>query len=169
VSREFGEELGWCLIVETAQAGAIVIGNKAVEVGVAFGMIEKPAVMGGTVFRHAPEMLATAAVEAFNHAVGLRTEGPGEAVGDGALDTELVEGVGSRGFVVRFFFLIDGEPIGEFGPVVGQDGVDCQREAGEEAFEEGGCGSGPAIGEDFEINKTGGAIDRDPSLRWGRL
>src|SRR5260221_636130 len=42
------------------------------EVGVAFGMVEKAAVVGGTVFRHPVEMLAEASVEALDHAVGLR-------------------------------------------------------------------------------------------------
>jgi len=42
--------------------------------------------------------------------------------------------------------------------------VDLEREAGEES----GGGGGPAIGEDFETNKAGGAVDGDPSLRRGR-
>ena len=65
-------------------------------------------------------------------------------------------------------FLIDGEAVGELGAVVGQDGVD--REAVEKALDnKAGGGGGAAIGEDFEIDKAGRAIDRDPSLRWGRL
>jgi transposase InsO family protein len=35
-------------------------------------MVEKAAVVGGTVFRHPVEMLAEASVEALDHAVGLR-------------------------------------------------------------------------------------------------
>jgi hypothetical protein len=61
-------------------------------------------------------------------------------------------------------FFVD-EAVGELGAVVGQDGVDLEREA----VEESGGGDGPAIREDFEIDKAGGAVDRDPSLRWGRL
>jgi hypothetical protein len=53
--------------------------------------------------------------------------------------------------------------------VVGQDGVDLEREAVEKALDKAGGGGGAAVGEDFEIDKAGGAIDRDPSLRWGRL
>ena len=41
VSREFSEELGGCLVIETSQAGAIVIGDEGVEVGIAFGMVER--------------------------------------------------------------------------------------------------------------------------------
>jgi hypothetical protein len=38
VSREISEEFGGCLIAEASQAGAIVIGDKGVEIGIAFGM-----------------------------------------------------------------------------------------------------------------------------------
>ena len=54
-------------------------------------------------------------------------------------------------------------------PLSVQDGVDREREAVEKALEKTGRRGGPAIGENFEIDKAGGAIDRDPSLRWGRL
>jgi len=169
VSREFSDELGRCLIVEASQPGAIVIGDEAVEVGIAFGMVVKAAVVGGAVLRHAVEMFAEAAVEAFDHAVGLRPERLGEAVNDGALGAKPVERVLAGGFVVGFGFLVDGKAVGEFGAVVGQDGVDREREAVEKALEKTGRRGGPAIGENFEIDKAGGAIDRDPSLRWGRL
>ena len=75
MSREFSEEFGGRLIVKASQAGAIVVGDEGVEIGVAFGMVEKAAVVGGAVLRHAAEMLAEAAVEALDHAVGLRAEG----------------------------------------------------------------------------------------------
>src|SRR5690242_10838155 len=93
VSREFSEEFGGCLVVEASQSGAVVIGDEGVEVGVAFGMVEKAAVVGGAVLRHAAEMLAHAAFEALDHAVGLRPEGLGEAVGDGARGAGAVERV----------------------------------------------------------------------------
>src|SRR4051794_18707317 len=63
VSREFSEEFGRCLVIEASQAGAIVVGDEGVQVGVAFAMVEKAAVVGGAVLRHAAEMLAEAAVE----------------------------------------------------------------------------------------------------------
>jgi hypothetical protein len=94
VSREFSEEFGGCLVIEASQACAIVVGDKSVEVGVAFGMVEKVAVVGGTVLRHTVEMLAEASVEALDHAVGLRREGLREAVGDGAPGADPVEGGG---------------------------------------------------------------------------
>ena len=43
VSREFSEELGGCLVIETSQAGVIVVGDEGVEVGVAFGVVAKAA------------------------------------------------------------------------------------------------------------------------------
>jgi hypothetical protein len=75
-----------------------------------------------------------------------------------------VERVLAGGPALGFGFFVD-EAVGELGAVVGQDGVDLEREA----VEESGGGDGPAIREDFEIDKAGGAVDRDPSLRWGRL
>jgi hypothetical protein len=161
VSREFSEEFGGCLVVEASQAGAIVVDDEDVEVGVAFGMVEKAAMVGGAVLRHPAQMLAEASVEAFDHAVALRPEGLGEAVGDGALGADAIEGMVARRFVVRFSLFVDGEAVGELGAVVGQDGVDRKREAGKEAREETGGGLGAAIGEDFEIDKAGGAVDRD--------
>jgi hypothetical protein len=95
----------------------------------------------------------------------LRPEGLGEPVGDGARGADPVEGVVARGSVLGFCLLVDGEAVGELGAVVGQGGVDLERETGEES----GGGGGPAIGEDFETDKAGGAVDGDPSLRWGRL
>ena len=85
------------------------------------------------------------------------------------LDADPVEGVVARGSALGFCLLVDGEAVGELGAVVGQNGVDRERKAIEKAIEESSGGGGPAIGEDFEIDKAGGAVDRNPSLRWGRL
>ena len=67
-----------------------------------------------------------------------------------------------------------GKAVGEFGAVVGQDGVDFEREAAEEAREKTGGGGGPAIGEDFEIDKASGAFDCDigiaaPAVEWRQV
>ena len=97
MSRKFSKELGRSLVVETSQTGAIVAGDESVEAGIAFGMAEKAAVVGGAVLRHPGKMLAEAAVEALDHAVGLRPEGLGEPVGDGARGADPGKGVvGSR-------------------------------------------------------------------------
>jgi hypothetical protein len=69
VSREFSEEFGGCLIIEASQAGAIVIGDEGLEVGVAFGVVEKAAVMSGAVLRHAAEVVTEAAVKALDHTI----------------------------------------------------------------------------------------------------
>ena len=168
MSREFSEEFGGRLVVEAAQAGVVVIGDEGVEVGIAFGMVEKAAVMGGAVLRRAAEVLAEAAVEALDHCVGLRPERPGEAVGDGMPGADPVEGMPARGFVVGLGFFVDGEAVGELGAVVGEGGVDLEREAVAEAFEEGGRGFGSAIGQDFEIDKASGAVDGDPGFTPGQ-
>ena len=166
MSREFSEEFGGRLIVEASQAGAIVVGDEGVEVGVAFGVVEEAAVMSGAVLRHAAEVVAEAAVEALDHAVGLRPEGPGEAVIDAMAGAECGRRLPPRGLSWGFALFVDGEAVGEFGApgfprqaVVGQDGVDREREAVEKALEEGGGGGGAAIGQDFEIDKAGGTID----------
>lgn len=91
MSREFSEELRGRLIVEASQAGAIVVGDEGVEIGVAFGVVEEAAVMSGAVLRHAAKVVAEAAVEALDHAVGLRPEGPGEAMIDAMAGTGAVE------------------------------------------------------------------------------
>jgi hypothetical protein len=161
VSREISEEFGGGKIAEASQASAIVIGDKGVEIGVTFGVIAEPAVVSGPVWRHAVEMVTQAAVKALDHAVGLRSKGAGEAVRDGALDASKIKGMGARRLVFWLAFLVDGEAVSELGAVVGQDGMNHQREAVEEAGQEGGGGIGPAIGQDFKVDEAGGAVDRD--------
>ena len=70
MSREFSEKFGGRLVVEAAQAGVVVIGGEGVEMGLAFGMVEKAAM--GLQLRSAVEVVAEAAVEAFDHAPRLR-------------------------------------------------------------------------------------------------
>jgi hypothetical protein len=77
VSREFSEELSGSIVTEASQSGLVVIGDEGLEVGVAFGMVNEPSVMSGAVLRHSVEVLAKAAIEALDHAVGLRSEWPG--------------------------------------------------------------------------------------------
>ena len=117
VSREISEEFGGGLVVEASQAGTVVVGDEGVEVGVAFGMVNKAAVVGSAVLRHAVEVFAEASVEAFDHAVGLRPERPGEAMGDGARGAEPVEGVSPEGLSWGLPFLstakrsVNSEPL----------------------------------------------------------
>src|SRR5712691_7736998 len=82
LSREIGHSLGGCLVVEASQSGVIVVGDEGVEIGISLGMVEEASVMGGAVLRHTVEVLGEAAIEAFDHAVGLRPEGSGQPVRD---------------------------------------------------------------------------------------
>ena len=70
MSRKISEELGGRLVIETSQAGAIVVGDEGVEIGVAFGMVAKAAM--GAHLRSTLEMVTEAAVEALDHAPRLR-------------------------------------------------------------------------------------------------
>jgi hypothetical protein len=176
VSREISEEFGGRLVVEAAQAGVVVIGDEDVEVSIAFGMIEKAAVVGGAVLRHPVEMLAEAAVEAFDHAPRLR-EGRLLVCGRkgrvrrwvmACLAQSRSKGCWPEGLSGGLPFFVDGKAVGEFGAVVGEHGMDLEREAGAEAVEKAGRGFGPAIGQDFEIDKAGGAVDRDPGFPPGQ-
>src|SRR5258708_17023255 len=108
-------------------------------------MVDKAAMVGGTVLRHAVEVLGEAAVEALDHAVGLRPERPGEAVGDGMPGTWAVEGMRARGLVVGFVFLVDGEAVGEFGAVVGEDAMARGGERLQNGAVQGGAGSARAL------------------------
>ncbi len=161
VSREISQDLGGRLVVEASQSGLIVVGDEGDEVGVSFGVVAEAAMVGGAVLRHPVEVFADAAVEAPGHAVGSRVEGLGEAVGDAALAAEGVEGVVSGGLVVGFAGLVDSDAVGELGSVVGKDGVGRHAEAAQKALEEGGGGLAAAIGQDFEVDEAGGAIDCD--------
>ena len=157
VSREISEQLGGRLVAEASQPRAIVVGDEGVEVGVAFGVIAEAAM--GLQLWSAVEMLAEPAVEAFDHAIGLRPEGLGEAVGDGVLRANAVKGMLAGGFIVGLALFVDGKAVGEFGAVVGEHGVDLERKAVEETLEKAGGVCGPAIGQDLETDKAGGPVD----------
>ena len=57
--------------------------------------------------------------------------------------------------------LVDGEPVGELAPIVGQDRVHRLREVGDEAAQECSRRSGIALAVDLQIDVAGGAVDRD--------
>ena len=65
---------------------------------------------------------------------------------------------------MRLVFHVDGEAVGEFAAVVGEDGVNRMREVIQEALEETGRGLGIALGMDFQIDVAGGPVDRDESV-----
>ena len=165
MSREIGEGLLWGEVSEASQSGLIVAGDEAVEIGVSFGVIDKTSVVGGSVFRHALEMLANASVEAFGHAIGLRPERPGKAVFYVVCGTNSIERMLAGGFVERFVLLVDGEAVGELGAVVGQDGVDLERKAFEEALQEAGGGGCASVWQYLKVDEAGGTVDGDISIR----
>src|SRR5712691_10402587 len=124
LSREIGQSLGGCLVIEASQSGVIIVGDEGVEIGISLGMVEEASVMGGAVLRQATQVLGEAAIKAFDHAVGLRPEGSGQPVEDAVAATDDIEEVVAGGFVLGLGLFVDGEAVGELGAVVGQDGVD---------------------------------------------
>ena len=124
---------------------------------------------GDAAFGFSADSLGDAAVEAFNEPVGLRPIRSGQTVIDAVVGADEIERVMTGSAPGRLVLHIDGKAVGELGAVVSQDCVNLERETVEEAGEKSSGGGTAAIGEDFEIDKAGGAIDRDPSLRWGRL
>jgi hypothetical protein len=85
----------------------------------------------GAQSRSAAEMLAETAVEAFDHAVGLRAERPGQTVSNPTLGANAIEGMLAGGFFVRLGLFVDGEAVGELGAVVGRSARRrcCQADA----------------------------------------
>jgi hypothetical protein len=108
ISCEFSEDLGESKIAETSQAGAIVVGDEGEEVGVAFGMVAKAAMVGGAILRDAVEMLTEAPVEALDHVVGLRAKGADQAVNDRVPGADAIKGVIAGRLVVRLALFVDG-------------------------------------------------------------
>ncbi len=120
--------------------------------------VEAPA-GSGAAFRQTAEMLANAAVESLDHAVCLRTERPGQLVGDVTFSTQPVDGVLAGGPVDRLMFLIDGEAVGPFAAIVCQDGVYAVGEVREEPFEKAARRAGAAVAVDLDIDVTRGPVD----------
>src|SRR5207247_1387940 len=93
VFREVVESLDGSGILEASQSGSIVVVDEGDEVVVALLVVFEASVVGGPVLGDLVEMLADAPVEALDHAVGLGSEGSGEAVVDTGLGAGQVEGV----------------------------------------------------------------------------
>jgi hypothetical protein len=102
-------------------------------------------------------------VEALGHAVGLRPVRAGEFMADAVGLAELVEGV-FAGAALAFVPAHGTKAVGELGAVVGQDGVDGMAEGGEEALEASGDGGAAALLDDLDMDKAGGALDRDKDI-----
>ncbi len=109
------------------------------------------------------EMLAEAAVEALDHAVGLRVKRADQAVGNLVL-VQMRSRHARRTAGRAASLFVDGKAVGELGTLSVSTGVDGERKAVEKAAEKAGCGDGAAIGQDLEIDEAGGAVDRDLGL-----
>jgi hypothetical protein len=110
-----------------------------------------------------------AAVEAFDEAVGLRPIRSGQAVINLAVGTDEIERVIAGRPVLRLVLHIDGKAVGELGTVVGQDGVNAEREVGQESPEEGRRSLSIAPLMDFDIDIARGAIDGDEDIAFTPL
>lgn len=101
------------------------------------------------------EDLGDAAVEALDHAVGLRMSGLDESVIDGVLGADLVEGMMAGGVALSG----STEAVRELLAVIGEDLGDLEGSGLDQAFEEG-AGVGGGLGrQDFEVDPAGGAVD----------
>ena len=87
-----GEGLDWGFVGEAFEAGSIVVVDELGDEGVAIGVVDEGTPGAAPLFL-AADGLSNAAIEAFDHAVGLRVIRPGEAVIDAAQLAELIKGV----------------------------------------------------------------------------
>ena len=134
-SREIVERLERRQVAKALEASSIVIGDEAVEEGIAVSMGDK-APMRDAAFGLPSDGFHDTAVEAFDETVGLRPVRSGQAVLDLVLSADEVERVSARRPVLWLVLHVDSEAIGELAAVVGEDGVDRMREVIEEAIEE---------------------------------
>ncbi|OEO32627.1 hypothetical protein VW23_010455 [Devosia insulae DS-56] len=160
MSREVGEGLGWCLVVEAPEAGFVVAIDESVEEGVALDMRGEPVLATIAAGWVAAQSVGEAAVEALGHAVGLRVEWAGEPMIDVVPAADEVEGMlagGPAGVAPAG----GAEAIGELGTIVGEDGVYRIGEGGEQAHQAGGDGAGVAPFNDLDVDEPGGPVDGD--------
>ena len=107
--------------------------KEAVKEGIAIVMAGKQPISDASLALPADGVSDTA-VEAFGHAVGLRSVGPGQPMLDAGFSAKPVERVPAGGLALGFAFHIDGEAVGELGAVVGKDSMNGCREVVAEAF-----------------------------------
>ena len=134
-SREIGKSLERCEVAEAFEAGAIVVSDKTVEEGVAIGMAGKSAPRAAALGFPA-DGLGDTAVEAFDETVGLRPIRSGQTVVNLVVGADEIERVITGRSAGRLVLHVDGKAVGEFGAVVGQDGVNAMWEVGQESLEE---------------------------------
>jgi hypothetical protein len=162
------EGLDRSLVAEAFEARSIVVVHELGDEGVAIGMVDEGAPGTAALF-FAANGFGDAPVEAFDHAVGLRVVGPGQAVFDAVLLAEPIKGMVAGRSPGRLVLLVDGEAVGELGTVVGQDGMNVVREVRQEAFEEAGRGCSVPPGMDLDKDVAGGAVDGDKGIAGAAL
>jgi hypothetical protein len=151
--------LEWSPVVEALEAGSIIVGDEAIEEGVALGVRgEEP--VGAALFGLLADGFDDAPVEALDEAVGLGPIGPGEAMIDALPGATSIEGMAAGGLVEGLVLHVDGEAVGELAAIVGEDGVDRVREVSEEA----GRGLAVPPGVDLQIDVAGGPVDGDEGI-----
>jgi len=99
--------------------------------------------------------LRNAAVEALDHAVGLRPAWRGEAVVDSELGTALIKAVRSSGLALA----VGGEAVGEFLGVVGQGRVDLERCVLVQRLEKALGRSAALVGHELHVDPARGAVN----------
>jgi hypothetical protein len=162
-SRGIVEHLAWRQVVETLEAGSIVVVDEAIEEGVAVGVGDEEPV-GDTAFGLPTDRFDDPAIEAFDEAIGLRPVRPCEAVIDLALGANAIEGVPAGRPIAGFVLHVDGEPISELTAIVGEDGMNTMREVSEEAIEEACRSVSIAPGMDLQIDVAGSPVDGDKGI-----
>jgi len=163
VSRKIGKDLSGRFVAEASQSCSIVIGNEAVEEGVAIG-VRCEGALGRAAFGFKSDGLAYATVEAFDQAVGLRPVGPNETVEDASFGAEFVEGMVAGRLILRLVLHVDGEAVGELTAVVGEDGVHRMGEVCQKSFQKSGSGFGIAARMDLDIDEACNAVDGDEGV-----
>jgi hypothetical protein len=76
----------------------------------------------------------------------------------------LVKGVASGGSTFGLVLHVDGEAVGEFRTVIGEDHADGCGKDPSEALEKGPRSCGVAAGMDFEVDEACGPIDGDEGV-----
>jgi hypothetical protein len=163
VFRLISEGFGWCLVVEALEACLVIGVDECFEEGIAL-VVGCELVLSSVAGRRlAADGLGDAAIEAFDHAVGLGMEGAGEPVLDLVPLADPVERMVAGGMGVG---TPAGGPeaVGELGAVVGENGVHLVREGGEEAVQALGDSGRVAVCDDLDIGEAGRPVDGDEHI-----
>jgi hypothetical protein len=169
VSREVGESLERCFIVEASEPCAVIgldeVKNIAASMLVALEGAGMAALWPGSACKS--EALVETPVESLGHAVGLRPVRSGQLMSDLVSGAEKIDRVLAGRLTFRLALFVVGEAIGPFAAIVGEDGVHLARKMLKKALEEGSGRLGCVIGKGLDIDITCGPIDGDEGI--GRL